>query len=121
MSVDHTVVSIGTVRSSDQSPDATYNVHQFVMRKFVHPKYLADMESNPRQLHDIAVLQLARPVKPSQHRRPICISSPPKNFTNISAYVTGFGAYNSNSNNSYYSNVIRFPHFSWYRHWQKHE
>ncbi|KHJ79500.1 hypothetical protein OESDEN_20851 [Oesophagostomum dentatum] len=30
MSVDHTVVSIGTTRSSDQSPEATYNVHQFV-------------------------------------------------------------------------------------------
>ncbi|KAK6749715.1 hypothetical protein RB195_001991 [Necator americanus] len=91
MSVEDTNVSIGTTLSGIKVlPEITYNLK----KKFIYSKYSANMEKSPRQLHDIAILQLSTQVQFTEHRRPISISSPPSYLANISAYVTGFGAYN---------------------------
>ncbi|CAJ0600882.1 unnamed protein product [Cylicocyclus nassatus] len=86
--------SVASSSSTAASQASASSTSKSVVNKFIHPEYSEDMDDNPQQLHDIAILQLSNPVRYTEQQRPICLTSSSQKLHNVTAYVIGFGAYN---------------------------
>jgi len=62
----------------------------------VHPQYWGQLT---RIKHDVARIQLRRPVRCSQRIRPICLPTDDMEVENLDAVVAGWGAMNENGRN----------------------
>jgi len=68
------------------NPDLMHSAIKIIL----HPKYIR----NKRDMNDLALVKLDRPIKPNKYTSPICLPDPDFKDEEVEVFVTGWGALN---------------------------